>query len=71
MTEPTRVLLDYTSFAAAGRAIYYGDLGTEGGRHASSYYELYADARTEDQRSLAEVLTALVLFDQLVWEGSS
>jgi hypothetical protein len=67
----TRILLDNTTFAASGRAIYCGDLKTEGGVHAEEYYRKYSDAEVIDRRSLAELLTAIVLFDQLLWEGSS
>ncbi len=71
MIETSKVLFDNTSFAGTGRAIYAGDSFSKGGSHAADYYELYADAIAEDQRSLAELLTALVLFDELLWEGSS
>jgi len=71
MIEQTVAMVDNTSFAAVGRIYYHGDLNVEGGRHANLYYAKYPDARAIDLQSTAEFLTALVLFDQLIWDESS
>lgn len=65
------VMVDNTTFASAGRSIYYGNKTTEGGRHAEEYYSRNLDALSLDRQGLAEFLTALILFDVLVWDGSS
>lgn len=67
----TFVMIDNTTFASAGRAMYHGDKNTYGGTHAKDYYTRYPDAISLDRQSLAEFLTALILFDVLVWDGSS
>jgi hypothetical protein len=69
--DKTVVMIDNTTYASAGRAIYSGRKDTEGGRHAEDYYRRYPDAVSLDRQSLAEFLTALVLFDTLVWDASS
>jgi hypothetical protein len=69
--DSTVVMIDNTTFASAGRAIYFGSTDTEGGRHAEDYYRRYSDAISLDRQSLAEFLTALILFDNLAWDGSS
>jgi hypothetical protein len=69
--DRTAVMIDNTTYAAAGRAIYFGDKSTKGGMHAEDYYRRYPDAISLDRQSLAEFLTALVLFDTLMWDASS
>jgi hypothetical protein len=71
MDAMTRILVDNSTLAAAGRAMYLGDFSVEGGMHAEIYYRRFADAREEDVHSLAELLSIFVLFDQVLWEGSS
>jgi hypothetical protein len=67
----TTVLIDNTTFAAAGRTFYFPRLDTEGGRHAHEYYARYHDARALDWQSAGEFLTALILFDRLCWDSAS
>jgi hypothetical protein len=69
--EKSTVIIDNTTFASAGRAIYHGDKRTDGGKHAEEYYQSYPDAVFLDKQSLAEFLTAFTLFDELLWDGSS
>jgi hypothetical protein len=72
MITKTKMFVDNTTFAAAGRVLYDGDLNTEGGAHAEYYYGRYKDARDLDRLCFLEFLTALLLFDQLLWwNGSS
>lgn len=71
-TVETEIFVDNTTFAAAGRVLYHGDMGTEGGVHAADYYGRYKDAQQLDRASFLELLTALLLFDRLIWwDGSS
>jgi hypothetical protein len=67
----TSVLIDNSTFAAAGRVFYLSDAATEGGRHAREYYAAYHDARALDWQSAGEFLTALILFDRLCWDSAS
>src|SRR3984885_4079067 len=69
---PTTILIDNTTIAGAGRILYEHDGSTvEGSAHAQRYFSEYKDARNLDRISFAEFLTALVLFDELKWDGSS
>lgn len=68
---PSTVLIDNTTFAAAGRSFYRYHPKAEGGHHARSYYTRYHDARALDLQSTAEFLTAMVLFDVLRWDAAS
>jgi hypothetical protein len=67
----TNVVVDNTTFAAAGRVMYSGDLSVEGGQHAEDYYRKFKDQKRSDAQSFLELLTALILFDSLSWNGSS
>lgn len=67
----TVVLIDNTTFASAGRAMYHGNKETKGGEHAEDYSLRYPNAISLDRHSLAEFLRAFILFDVLVWDGSS
>jgi hypothetical protein len=66
----TVIQVDNTTLAGAGRAVYRGS-ATLGGQHADGYYRDRPDAIQDDVRSLAELLTAIVLFDEIRWDGSS
>lgn len=67
----TTVLIDNTTFAAAGRTFYLADQASEGGRHARAYHAAYQDAKALDRQSAGEFLTALILFDKLLWDSAS
>ncbi len=67
----TNVLIDNTTFASAGRTFYFPDTASEGGRHAHAYYAANRDARALDRQSAGEFLTALILFDKLLWDSAS
>ncbi len=55
----TTVLIDNTTIAGAGRAIYITSRTDAGGTsHAEEYYSQYPDALAIDSISLAELLTA-------------
>lgn len=71
MANPTSILVDATTLAAAGRLLHGGD-GTLGSDHAELYYQRFGHAsREEDLHAFQHFLTALVLVDEIRWEGSS
>jgi hypothetical protein len=67
----TFALIDNTTLAAAGRAMYRELPGSEGNFHAQDYYSRFPDLIEEEKKSLAELITAVVLFDHLRWDGAS
>jgi hypothetical protein len=67
----TFALIDNTTLAAAGRAMYREVPGSEGYLHARDYYSRFPDLIEEEKKSLAELITAVVLFDHLRWDGAS
>jgi hypothetical protein len=66
------VLVDNTTLAGAGRVMAIdGYTQAPGYAHAVEYYEANFDSQSYDYSSFLEFITALVLFDELVWDGSS
>ena len=55
---PTQALIDNTTLAAAGRALYAdnGFTSAHGSEHATDYYRRFPDMRVEDCASFAEFL---------------
>lgn len=67
----TRILIDNTTFAAAGRYSHQYATDSIGAEHARDFWRKYPKQKDEDRRSFQEFLTALVLFDRLYFDGSS
>lgn len=70
----TKIIIDNATLAAAGRATYsknVGVLSRASKNHILEYYNNYPTAALTDIKSLSELISALVLYDSLIWNRGS
>jgi hypothetical protein len=70
----TKILVDNATLAASGRAIYRNKrmvLESQALEHISRYSKDYPTSIATDVTSLSELITSVVLFDELTWNRGS